>query len=364
MMYFTSNESLASLLFDQVENPNPKVGSNVSMSLFVQLFSYSIPYPDLSMLVGGRPIFDSTICLESLRTHVLAEHMQVHSAHSHGVVQRIFSYAVEMMKMVAAKECSRDQQDATPSEINLDFALCAMVNISLSHRLCRQNRSFRDAYRHMSPCMHCQLNSYTIAFLRSLLPLKDQMPKVKLHGNFDTHLAVLISDWWYRVEHPNHCLCNVVCSSADAAASPDHLRTLKRAASEGRLDILESLPDTLRSRLQAVPLSPSPVGSPKTLLLNFEDWDIGSPALMSGLVTPPTNPNPHYVSFISSSSSSACRQQWSRNHIFPSEDRTSKSAVATLPMEAPKARFTKCQALISRIRGRIGLTGSDTESDE
>jgi len=262
MMYFSSNESLVSFLSRQVDNPNKINGQNEPLSLFVQLFSYSIPDPDFAKLGCNRPIFDTQTKLESLNTHVLFERVQRNcAACSPSVVERISEYACAMMRKVQTKlqTSSRDQLgDITSSEQNLEYALRALVNISLSYRWCTENGVVAPVYTSAQPCVSCQLNSVTMKFIQKLLPLKELMPKLRWLGKCHARLSLLISDLG---QHPCHCPCK-----SGTPVGNEVLKNVKKIISAPFLNLAGTpmMAAVVRrvSHIQITPVS-SPIGSPK-----------------------------------------------------------------------------------------------------
>ena len=343
MMYFSSNENLVSFLSKQVDNPNQKVGTNVSLSLFVQLFSYSIPDPDLAKLRGNRPIFDTQTKLESLNTHVLVEKVQRNcAACSPAVVERIFDYASDMIQNV--ERSSRDQQcDITSSEQNLEYALCALVNISLSYRWCIENGVVADAYSSAQSCVSCQLNSVTMKLIRKLLPLKKLMPKLRSLGTFDARLSLLISDWWYRIERPFMCPC-----SSGNAVGHEELKDVKKIVSARFLDLAGTtkMHAGLARRLsdvQSPVLSPtdSPkIGSPTTPKPGLPFLDIGHSHVTFKDTSQHENPSPQ---------SAGNREvgNWSSNWVSPPQTPSPKTVIS-----APVPEPTCCQKILSSLRNR------------
>jgi hypothetical protein len=147
-MYFSSNHTLVSFLSMQTDRPSQKSGY-VPLSLFVQLFACSDPgYPDFAKLGECRPIFDTQTKLESLITHKVFENVQQTCCDgSSSILQRIFNFASEMMQKFVDQTSSRDHQnDITSSEQNLEYALCALVNISLSFRWCIESNVSPNPY--------------------------------------------------------------------------------------------------------------------------------------------------------------------------------------------------------------------------
>lgn len=261
LMFFSANETLVSFLSMQADKPSQKSGNYVLISLFVQLFASSDPgNTNLAKLGECRPIFDTQTKLESLITHKLFENVQQTCTEgSSSILQRIFNFASEMMQKFVDQTSSRDHQvDITSSEQNLEYALCALVNISRSFRWCIESNVSPNPYSRVKPCVNCEFNSLTSRFCRMLLPLKKAMPKLQVRGKFGARMSHLISDWWYRISSPFLCEC-----SCDKAVGNDELKTIKRIVSPKFLNCSTKMNPSLQVVLSGVPSS-SPEDSPKS----------------------------------------------------------------------------------------------------
>jgi hypothetical protein len=296
-MFISSNDTLVAFLSAQVDNPNQKSGTNTLMSLFVQLFACSDPgyftiYTHDSKKLGSyRPIFDTQTKLESLITHVLFKQAQQACAEgSRSVLMRIYQFAFGMIDNVVT--LSRDQQgEVTSSEQNLDYALSALMNISLSFRYCLESNVTANPYISAHPCVNCQLNLLTSELFCKLPCLKKAMSKVQMQEKFGARISHLISEWWYRME--KHTLCD--CSFARIVGN-EHLEAVKKIVSPSFFDLdgtsmmaisLQAALSVLPSSLSSTPNhSPKPSGSPKAGTPRPPPLDIGSSACVGGRPTP------------------------------------------------------------------------------
>ncbi len=249
LMFVSSNDTLISFLSAQVESPNKKIGRNALISLFVQLFAFSdAGYPDFAKLGKCRPIFDTQTKLESLITHSLF--YKVHQSCSN-VLKIIFDYALEMIKSVNDSS-SRDQQGGiTTSEQNFEYALCALVNISLSLRWCMESNSDSNPYSLVNPCVYCQINTLTSVFFRELQPLQHALLRLQSRGRFGSRILHLISDWWNRLER--HVCTDRCCT----AAVDEVLKSVKKIVCILNLEDAASMDVSLEVRLSGIaPVSP------------------------------------------------------------------------------------------------------------
>lgn len=261
LMFVSCNDALISFLSRQVENPNHSLsGNNTLLSLFVQLFAFSDPgYLDLAKLGSVKPIFDSQTKLESLITHSLFEKIQRSFAGgSCSVLLRIFQFAFDKIDSFV-QQGSSQQGEITSSEQNLTYALCALVNISLSFKWCLESNITPNPYSLARPCVNCEFNSQTSILFCKLLPLRNAMHRLQSRGKFGARMAHLISDWWYRMERPSFCAC-----TNDKVVGDEQLKTVKKIVSPNFLNLHSTTRrfPGLHLRLSGFPAS-SPENSPK-----------------------------------------------------------------------------------------------------
>jgi hypothetical protein len=269
-MYISSNNTLVAFLSAQVDNPNQKSGTNTLLSLFVQLFACSDPgystiyTADSKKLELCRPIFDTQTKLESLVTHVLFKQAQQACAEgSRSVLMRIYQFAFGMIDKVVDQTLSRDHQgDVTSSEQNLDYALSALVNISLSFRYCIETNIASNPYINVQPCVNCQLNALTSELFCKLPPLKKAMSKLQMQEKFGARMSHLISDWWYRMERHSLCECNFA-----KIVGNEQLRAVKKIMSSSFFNLNDAprMAPSLQAALSVLPssVSSTPNHSPK-----------------------------------------------------------------------------------------------------
>jgi hypothetical protein len=341
-MFFSSNDALLSFLSMQVENPNKKIGKNVSLSLFVQLFAFSKSgHPDYDKLGSRRPIFDTQTKLESLITHTLFEKVRQTCS---SVLQRIFEFAFEMMEN-ANLSSSRDRQGGlTPSERNFEYAIRALVKISLSFRWCMESNVDPNPYTNAAnSCVNCQLNKQTSILFCKLRSLKNAMSRLQSHWKFAARMSHLISNWWNRVERRN-CSCSCVTDVEDEV-----LISINRIISFLNLDDLLPMNITLKDRLSGFP-PPSPNVSPLSPKLTAQTLSKVLSRSPCSLDVESTAPLPQLHSAKREVSS-----RWSNTRMAPplSEKKTGTLKTSTC--------YEKILRLLECLR--CGVCGLDMEDD-
>jgi hypothetical protein len=344
-MFFSSNDALLSFLSMQVENPNKKVGKNVSLSLFVQLFAFSISgHPDHDKLGSCRPIIDTQTKLESLITHVLFGKVQ---QTCNSVLRRIFEFAFEMMENVNHSS-SRDQQGGiTPSEQNFEYALCALVNMSLSFRWCMESNVDHNPYTNAAyACVNCELNEQTSILFRKMRHLKNAMSRLQSRLKFGSRMSHLISNWWNRLERC-HCACSCV-----AVVEDEVLKSVKKIISFLKLDDLLLMNTKLKGSLSSFPPS-SPYASPMSPKLTAQSLSTVLLQSPSSLDLEPSAPL-HQLH----SAKREVSTRWSNTRIGPPRD---EKTTETLKTSTFHTCFEKIPRLLECLR--CGVCGLDTEND-
>jgi hypothetical protein len=357
-MFVSSNPHLISFLSQQLEHPNQKAGTNALFSLFVQLFAFSDPgYPDEAKLGKCRPIFHSQTKLESLTTRVLFENILLTSTAA-SVLHKIFQFAFSMIEKVLLQTPSRSGNvDRTSSELNLEHAMYALVNISLSFRWCSESNITPNPYFGTQPCFGCQLNSLTVELIRKLSPMRKKLSKLLSFEKFRAHTTQFFSNWWYRMERPSLCACDAPFKVSGVDDMTRILKNVKSILSSPfpylSVHSLSSIHPSLQQSLDGVSAPNSPIASPHISCAPTPRSP--APFALDALQCPPQPSAVHPMVQVTSEAGAGMR--WSNTRM-------------SSPLEGKKActprspQFTCCQKILNSLnQQKLGQHLADADCE-